>query len=218
MKRLFFLFSLLFFLNVTQAQFFEIGVYTEPQVTWITSDQAAVISDGTKIGLNTGIEFNMFFMPNYAFTVAVNLNNQGGKLSYAEDVSFDNTNNPPLNITAPATLKHNLQYLQIPLGLKLKTEEMGYSTFYIHGGLAPMFNMSSTTSSEVLGIDKLSIAENVRLFNMNYFFGAGVEYRLAGNTALIFGLKWSAGFTDVLDNDMANNNLNAAGLHLGILF
>lgn len=200
-----------------QAQRLEIGVYTEPQFAWLSSDEGRIINNGSILNLNTGIEFNIFFMPNYAFTFGVSVNNQGGKLIYSDTTDFQQLNSV-LEIPGGSSVKHNLQYLGVPLGLKLKSEEMGYTTFYVYGGLSPMFNMKASTSSEQIPLDRANIKPEINLFSLNYFFEAGIEYRLAGNTAVIVGFKWSSGFNDVTTNDYANNNLYSAGLHIGVVF
>ena len=68
------------FLGNLNGQGLEISVYTEPQLAWITSDESRVISNGSIIKFNTGVEFDIFFAPNYAFTIAVEMNNQGGRI------------------------------------------------------------------------------------------------------------------------------------------
>lgn len=202
------------------AQGLEIGVYTEPQVTWITSDQTGILSDGANIHLNTGIEFDVYFMPNYAISLGLSLNNQGGKITYNDTTTLKHELND-LIIPAGVTMKHNLQYIGFPVGLKLKTEEMGYTTVYFHGGAIPMLNLRANTTSLSTGQVSLvqeNIQPEINRFNFNYFVEMGIEYRLAGNTAIIAGFKWSAGFNDVTKSDFATNNLNSAGLHLGLLF
>jgi len=217
MARIVWVLALVFSMGQLNAQGLEIAVHADPQFAWITSDEAAVTGNGSVFNLNTGLEFDIFFMPNYAFTFGVDLNNQGGRMAYSDTTRFQQTNNI-LEIPPGETVKHNLQYLGVPLGLKLKTEEMGYTTFYVHGGLAPMFNMKASTSSEPLQLVRENIQPEIHRFSMNYFVAAGIEYRLAGNTAIIFGFKWTAGFNDVTDNDFANNNLNSAGINLGVVF
>ena len=199
------------------AQGLQIGVYTEPQLAWITSDESTVVSNGNLFNLNTGIEFDMYFMPNYAISLGVALNNQGGKMLYSDSVYFQQTNGT-LEVPGGTSLKHRLQYVGVPVGLKLRSAQMGYTTFYIHGGLVPMINLKATTSSDQEALVRENIQPEIGVFNMNYFIELGVQYRLAGNTALVGGFKWSAGVTDITDNDFATNNLTSAGLHLGILF
>lgn len=199
------------------AQGLEISVYTEPQLAWISSDESRVFSNGPVLNFNSGVEFDIFFMPNYALTMAVEMNNQGGRMIYSDTISFRQTSST-LVVPGGFSVKHNLQYIGVPLGLKLKTAELGYTTFYFQGGLNPLFNIKAVTSSEQMAISRENIQPEINLFSLNYFVSVGLEYRLAGNTALMVGLKWSAGFNDVTKNDFANNNLSSAGLHLGILF
>ena len=217
MRRIVFFLAFILMIGKLSAQRLEIAVHADPQLTWITSDEARVIGDGNTLRMNIGAEFDIYFMPNYAFTFGVDLNNQGGKMVYTDSIDF-RQNSSILEIPSGTSLKHNLQYIGVPLGLKLKSAEMGYTTFFVHGGLMPLFNMKATTSSEPLSLERENIQPEIHLFSLNYFITAGIEYRLAGNTAIIFGFKWSAGFNDVTDNDMANNNLNSAGLKLGVVF
>jgi hypothetical protein len=81
-----------------------------------------------------------------------------------------------------------------------------------------MFNLNAKASSEDASFDKEDIRESINLFNLGYHAGLGVEYTLGGSTALIGGLRWSSGLTDVTDNDRANIKTNAISIHLGILF
>ncbi len=201
------------------AQGLEIGVYTEPQVAWITSDEGSVVNEGSLIHLNSGIHFDIFFTENYAFTFGIEMNNMGGKLTYGDTLLFQQ-NDDPLYLEVPAgtTMKHNLQYVGLPLGLKLKTTEMGYTTLYFHTGLLPQYNIKAVTSSDAIDVKHENIKPEINPFNLNYFVSGGIEYRLAGNTAIVAGIKWTSGFNDVTKNDLANNNLRSAGLHLGIIF
>lgn len=216
MTRIVLVWIVFFVFSSVTGQGLEIGVYAEPQLAWINSDEGNISANGSIFNLNTGIEFDIYFMPNYALSLGLNLNNQGGKLLYGDPIQFQQTSTT-LSIPANTELKHNLQYVGIPLGLKLKTEELGYTTIYFHGGFSPLINLKAITSDGA-SLDGENIKPEVNMFNLNYFIEAGIEYKLAGNTALIFGFKWSAGFLDVTKNDFANNNLSSAGLHLGLLF
>ncbi|HKK63013.1 MAG TPA: outer membrane beta-barrel protein [Bacteroidales bacterium] len=209
----------LYFFNSSSifAQGLEIGVYAEPQLTWITSDESNIISDGSVVKLNTGIEFDAYFMPNYAISLGLNLNNQGGRLTYG-DSTILKLEEDDLEIPAGVTVKHNYQYVGLPVGLKLTAEELGYTTFYFHGGIMPMFNINANASSSQISVVKQNIQNEINFFNLNYYIEIGMQYRLAGNTKLVAGFKWSSGFNDVTISDLANNNLTSAGIHAGIIF
>lgn len=217
MKRIIICIVILSSITQLTAQNFEISVYTMPKFGWITSDESEIANNGTAMTLDAGIELDLFFTENYAFSLGLGLNNSGGKLLYNSDAYFVQSGDT-LDIPAGSPMKHNLQYVGVPLGLKLKSEELGYTTFYFHGGLVPMFNTGAATSSDPLLYNRENIKPNIKLFNLNYFAEVGIEYRLGGNTALKGGLKWSAGVTDVTANDLATNNLSSIGILLGVLF
>ena len=101
-------------------------------------------------------------------------------------------------------MKMNLQYLDIPLGLKLKTEELGYGTFFLQLGFNPMFNINAHVTSEDGIFDKEDIKASVSTFCLGYHVGAGFEYRLGGSTSAIGGVRWTSGLTNVTENDGAN--------------
>jgi hypothetical protein len=111
-----------------------------------------------------------------------------------------------------------MQYIDVPLGLKLKTEELGYTTFFFQLGFNPMFNINAFSTSDDETFDKENNREDTNLFNLGYHLGAGAQYRLGGSTALVGGVRWSSGLTDVTGNDEAKITLNAISIHLGVQF
>jgi hypothetical protein len=160
---------------------------------------------------------DFYFAENYAFVLGVGINNLGGNLLYADSTEFS-SKGESLWIEPGQTVKLNLQYIDIPIGLKLKTEELGYATYFLQLGFNPMINLNAKASSEEASFDKVDIKESIISFYLGYHVGIGVEYKLGGSTALIGGLRWSSGLTDVTDNDRANVAMNAISIRLGVLF
>jgi len=195
----------------------KLSVHADPQISWFSSDENEVDPDGSRFHLQTGLNMDFFFDENYAFAVGFGINNLGGTLLYSDSTLFV-SNEDSLFLAPGQTVKHKLQYLDIPVGLKLKTEELGYLTFYLQLGLNPMININARGESGDGTLDDESIRENTPLFNLAYHAGLGVEYRLGGNTALIGGIRWTAGLTDVTNNDKANVTAKSISLHLGIMF
>ena len=118
MKRLVLVFIILSAMGKITAQNFEISVYTEPRFSWITSDVSELSYNGTTLNLNAGIELDLFFTENYAFSLGLCMNNAGGKLLYNSDAFFVQSGDT-LDIPAGSPMKHGLKYVGIPLGLKL---------------------------------------------------------------------------------------------------
>ncbi|MBN1132796.1 MAG: outer membrane beta-barrel protein [Bacteroidales bacterium] len=204
------------FFNVN-GQKISFSVYADPQFSWFSSDEEKIEPNGSVLHINTGIEFNYFFHDNYALMAAIGINNTGGNLLYSDTTIFI-AKEESLEALPGTNLKHRLQYLNLPLGLTLKTEELGYLTFSFQGGFMPMININAHATSDDRLFERESIRENINLFNLNYFVGISAIYRLGGRTAVIGGLRWSSGFTDVTGNDKVNINLNAISLHIAIQF
>ena len=199
------------------AQRISFSVHANPQFSWFSSDENDVSPNGAVMHITTGLEMKYFFQENYAFSIGLGINNMGGHLVYS-DTTYLSSKGDELTVFPNSDLKHRVQYLDLPIGLILKTEELGYLTFAFQAGLIPMFNINANTTSSVNSFSKDDIRESIHLFNLNYFVSALAEYRLGGNTALVGGIRWSSGFTDITKNDRANIRNNAIGIHLGVIF
>ncbi|MCK4879450.1 MAG: PorT family protein [Bacteroidales bacterium] len=193
------------------------SVHVDPQFAWFNSDDETVKPDGSIFHMQAGLQMDYFFAENYAFALGVGINNMGGNLLYADSTEFS-SKGETLLVEPGQSVKLNLQYIDIPIGLKLKTEELGYATFFLQLGFNPMINLNAKATSEDASIDKEDIRESVNLFCLGYHAGLGIEYKLGGSTAVIGGIRWTSGLTDVTDNDRANVKLNAISIHMGILF
>jgi len=219
MKRILLNILFLFALLTASAQTtpMRFNVHVDPQAVWFNSDENEVDPDGSIIHINAGLNMDYFFAANYAFTLGIGINNIGGNLLYADSTIFLSKGDS-LWLEPNQSAKLNLQYIDIPIGLKLKTEEMGYATYFLQVGFNPMFRLNAKATSDEASFDKEDVSESIILFNLGYHVGIGVEYKLGGSTALIGGLRWTGGLTDVTDNDRANVKTNALSIHLGVLF
>jgi hypothetical protein len=194
------------------------NVHFDPQFAWFSSSNKDKIEpDGSVFHLQAGIQMDYFFQENYAFVLGFGINNMGGGLLYSDSTRYGPETDPVL-IEPGQDLKMNLQYLDIPLGLKLKTEELGYATFYLQMGFNPMFNINAHITTPDKAYNKEDIKESVNVFNLGYHVEAGAEYRLGGNTAVVGGIRWTSGLTNVTKEDGSTINVNAISIHLGVLF
>ncbi len=189
----------------------------DPQSVWFSSDEASVKPDGAIIHLHAGLNMDYYFAEKYAFVLGVGINNLGGNLLFTDSTEFS-SKGETLLVEPNQSVKLNLQYIDIPIGLKLKTDEMGYATYFLQLGFNPMINLNAKASSEEASFDKVDIKESIKTYYLGYHVGLGIEYNLGGSTSLIGGIRWTSGFTDVTNNDRGNITLNAISLHLGVLF
>lgn len=196
------------------------NVHVDPQFAWLKSSNHDKINpDGSIFHMQAGLQMDYYFQDNYAFILGFGINNLGGNLLYGGDsaTTYKNDNNDII-IEPGQSIKMNLQYLDIPLGLKLKTEELGYGTIFLQLGFNPMLNINAHVTSEDGDLDKEDIKASVNTFCLGYHVEAGFEYRLGGSTSAIGGVRWTSGLINVTENDGANISPNAISIHLGILF
>ncbi len=188
-----------------------------PQISWMTVNKGNINSDGAVGGINTGIELDLFFAEHYAFSTGLTINNLGGRLIYGDSINIT-ANGSHLLISPGKSIRYNLQYISIPLGLKFKTIEIGYSTFWVNAGLTPMINLRARATTDDGTFSKTDLKDETGAFNLNYFIEAGVEYSLGGSTAIVAGLGYYPGLMDVTNRSADKVNTYSVALVLGILF
>ncbi len=179
-----------------------------PQISWVKSDHPDIDNKGSHFGYNFGIIMDRFFSDNYAFTTGLTINTTGGKLAYPSVMTGETVD------FASMTQSYQLKYIEIPLGLKLRSEDMHRTNIYGRFGLSPQINIQAKNKGGG------SINGEVRLFDLGYHLGGGIEYSLGGRNALILGVLFNNGFMDVTDHDQFDDKaiLNRLVFEFGFIF
>lgn len=172
-----------------------LGIHADPLIGWFTSDNKAVMNEGSRPGLNFGLTFNKYFTQNYAFSTGINLITAGGKLVYGDTVDLMLTSSTKVLPGNPVI--YHIQYLAVPLGLKLQSNQIGYVTFFTDLGLDPKFVVGGKAEIPSLNIDKADASNELGRFNLGYHVTAGIEYSLGGTTALVLGMGFDSNFVDI---------------------
>jgi hypothetical protein len=219
MKKLLFLLLIILISSTFANAQWKFGVFADPQVSWMKPDVKDVENNGIKGGINFGLVADKFFAPNYAITTGISIHSTGGNLKYTmiSNVPFETTDST-YQLSNGKSVKYKLQYIDIPLGLKLRTNRIGYSTIYADLGLTAQINIKATGDISGSNITDENIRHEVNLFNLGYHIGAGIEYALGGNTSVIVGLTYTNGFVDVTTRSNDRVTLNSLALRLGIMF
>ena len=118
------------------SQEIQIGLYTEPLISWFSSDTDLSVNDGARPGLAFGLTYDRYFARNYAFSSGISLINASGRLSYS-DTLLIRFKNSETELNAGDNITYRIQYLSVPLGIKLKTNQIGYMTFFANTGISP---------------------------------------------------------------------------------
>jgi hypothetical protein len=252
-------FSLLtaFLLTVlyVQAQGFKFGVHVDPLVSFMASNDKKVVPKGAQMGFGLGVEMEYYFSEgeNYAFTFGGNFSlGKGGKLSYTSggillpNSELDNTayfridsagastsatNGLDLSLVPGTTIRYNINYLEIPFGLKLRTNELGqsYLRAFFH---IPMVTVGIPVSARATvdaptqttnGLPGYytnepskgeNIYKDINFLQLSLGTGAGVEWSPNddGGLRLVGGFYYNYGFIDAVkknkffDNTTIPNN------------
>jgi hypothetical protein len=193
------------------------SVFVDPQITWMNSDSKQIERSGTNFGIGGGLVMDRYFTENYAFSTGLSMLSTGGDLHFLDSLDFRSGGTRD-TLPAGSIVKYRLQYVTIPLSLKLKSNEIGYLKFYAHLGLNSHFNVKATGDAESRNIHGEDIKDEVNFFMLSYFFGGGVEYSLGGNTALIGGIYFTSGILDVASSDNYRMQVGSLSLRLGVKF
>lgn len=207
---------------------FHFGIKAQPALAWFRIDAPSDLhleSDGLPFGFGYGLITDFGFSDHYAFSTGLEVVYRGGKTkqTLTETDSGGTT-------TSVYKTKFSLQFVELPISLKLKTSEIGYFTYFFQVGLQPGIAIRTKANTELetsdgyhASADNIDIGDAINEFNLSMILGAGAEYNISGNTSLLFGITFNNGFLDLLDDSGYNGekvkaNSNFLALTVGVLF
>jgi len=209
---------------------YRIGFKVNPNVSWFLPSDKSILSDGgAGLRFGFGLNFDKHFTKNYAIGTGVNVFTCGGQIEYLQK------GNTPDTMTQVYSVMRNykLQYAEVPFTLKLRTNEIGYMTYWAQFGLGLGVNIAAKADEEViyryqidnddinndnavwtpLASDRRNSSEegkdvkdDISIFRTSLIIGAGVEYNLSGNTSLLAGITFNNGFSDALKGNAVKRN------------
>ncbi|MBN1598007.1 MAG: PorT family protein [Bacteroidales bacterium] len=200
-----------------RAQGAKFGVFVDPQITWLSAESRDVEGEGIAIGINGGLLIDNYFQKNYAIHTGISLGTQGGSLSYNDSISMEvygeRESFPP-----GTTVEYRLNYITVPLGLKLRTNEIGHFSYYARLGFTNQFNIKAKASTSDNALNKDVIKDEISIYNLSYHFGLGVEYSLTEDTSLTFGAVYHNGFLDVTKSKSSKIYSRIVSFRIGVIF
>ncbi len=210
-----------------RSQGFRLGLKGSPSIAWFKSETNNYESEGVRLGFSYGLISEFILAEQYTFATGIHVTYFGGKLSYP----VGDQNDP--NVTLPMVERtYRLQNLEIPLTLKMKTREIGYNTYFAKFGFGGSVNLTAKandkfyhpSNSNTSQVNDIDIKGDTPLFRVSMILGLGLEHSLGGTTALIGGITFNNGFTNILKGkdyaEVHNQQARANYLELsiGVLF
>ncbi len=216
------------------------GFQASPVLSWMNTDNNRINGSGQNLGLKLGMLGEFYFRDNYAVSSGIGFwFNAGGRLLHEyPGIYWDPAILPPGVDTMPGMVKlrYGIQFVEIPIGLKMRTKEFGYNRFYVEPALTLGFKTQArgTATGQGLGeeVEKINIRKEVNPFNLSWGIGAGLERSLSQSTSLVLGLAFQVGFADLTRNrgqtfvpnrtepvrEDSKGKANGLILRLGVLF
>jgi len=198
---------------------FRLGLTATPTIGWIKPEQGK--TNGVSLGFSYGLMGDFNFAPNYSFSTALTVTTVNGKSTEADPLyikSLDNAANP--NIPVAYDLKYRIQYLELPLTIKLKTIKADGKRYYGQFGLSNSF-MLSAKQDAVSGSTKLenvNISDYTKFYRAGLVIGGGGEFDISGNTSIVAGLTFNNGFTNITTDKNRNVKNHYLALNFGVFF
>jgi Outer membrane protein beta-barrel domain len=216
------LFALMLFttvsLNAQEFKKFRLGLNVGPNFGWIKPTEAGWEQDGVRVGFSAGLITDFYFSNNYGISTGLQIMNAGGRVKL----------NTPLGALEA---KYMNQYVQLPFGLKMKTNDFsGFNIFGLFGITAEYryksrFDWTGTSGGIVIGEENLDGKDYTRDLRLGLNIGLGTEYNIAGSTSLFVSLVYNNGIIGAAksnDNQSVNNstsgNINYFAVNFGVLF
>lgn len=227
------LFALPFLVSAQESRNLRFGAQLSPTISWLSSDHSKVLGGGADLGLKVGAVGEFGFAENYFFTVGIGFGLvHGGKLQFAEGgdilpkslLSDEVSESVRHNFPADTKVDYRINYLEIPVGLKLRTREYGYMRYFAE---IPIITLGAVTGAKGnidaanLDVNKENIRKDLRQLNAQWGLGGGLEYNFSETNAIVVGVYYHQGFFDITKKRPATDGKEVnhlVSLRVGVLF
>ena len=192
---------------------FRCGLKAMPTLVWLKPDVKGLVADGAKLTFSWGFISEYYFADNYAIAGGIDLTSRGGKTTTNDTTHYE----------------YKLKYIELPITIKMRTNEIGYMRYFGQFGFTPGLNIKAKANKKepAKTEDDIDIKSEINSFNLGLLIGLGFEYSLGGNTSLVVSTTFNNGFLDTskLTHKDVNNNVvndkvisNYVALNVGVLF
>lgn len=183
---------------------FRMGLSFSGVVSWFAPNGGDdfVNPDGARFNIGYGLhtDFGLGTNHNYYFSTGIFALNTGGTLVY-------NYKNEAGKI-AVRTIDYRFNYINIPLTVMLRTNEIGYIVYFARVGIDNGLEFKSIYNSKDLMPDGTVLSKEKEdspnfgvLYRAGLHIEGGAEFNLTGTTNFFVALEWNNGLTNVFSKD-----------------
>lgn len=190
-----------------------------PSVNWMSTNNSGAENGKIILGYDYGLSSDLYFSEDerYSILTGLQISNTGGEISYQTNSGFQFSG---ITFNGPSKIKYRLRYVEIPVGIKLKTDQFRRVRYWGMLGMSPMINIDAKGSSNNGALNKANINDEVNLFNLAMNIGLGFDFDLGGNNSATAGLIFQNGLIDVTTNNAFADKtvINSLKLKIGLIF
>lgn len=202
-----------------EAENFRLGLQATPQLSWFGKSDV-LSSDRISGGLKYGLEADIFLggINRYAFNTGLFVSHNA--LNYRITPDENAIKIGDVEFTKVTKLKTKMNFIEIPLNIKLCSDEFDRFSFYGQFGLTTFINVSTLGTSDDKQLSGKNVIDDFARFNAGMLMGAGAEYDLGRNTSAKLGIEFTNGFADMIKFDAKDDktSMNSLRLVFGIIF
>ena len=180
-------------------QYLKLGIHFDPLISWFTTRSYDVRNDGPVPGFSFGLTYNSYFGSNYSFSSGIKIINAGGRLVCNEATTFEirNFDREIVNVDPYEPIIYRVNYISVPLGVKLETDQLGYGKVFADLGFDPKILVLGTAAIPSINIRSDNAMAELRKINLGWHIMAGLEYPLGTSNDLIMGIGFENNFLDI---------------------
>lgn len=201
---------------------FRFGIKVNPMLTWFRPDaDKSVQKDGVKAKFGYALMAEFKLAKVISFATGVGGDYEGGKLIFKDSASYYVHDGAFISVSDTAgksvgryllkSRSYNINYITIPVTLKMKTKDIGGLTYYaIFGGdigirtksivtdeVGP-FSATQPPAGFTYDPTNIDNTKDMNILRTALNVGGGFEYNLAGSTSLVVGINYRRGFMPVI--------------------
>ncbi len=182
-----------------------LGIYGNIGSSWLQPKTTDYESDGNRIGYSYGLLVDYNFTKNYTVSTGIAFNSLGGKIIYEDSAEISNNN----NVMGMRSRAYRVNFIEIPTLLKLKTNQMGYFTYFAQLGVRHDFRVSSFADdnfvygnpSKTLTSEDVEMKDYTSFYRLSFSFALGAEYAISQTFSAYASLGFDNGLTNALSNE-----------------
>jgi len=187
---------------------FSFGLKVNPFFSWLKTEPAywnsTIENKGSHFGYSYGIFSEYYFTKNVGLSAELRAAHFRYQYTFRHEMVVDTI--PPPETIMGMNRNAELNYIEFPLALKIRSNPKGNFRFYGQFGFAPAINLSAKANDTFFTYSAGDIVENnkniKKEINKNassILVGTGLEYQFMPSAALLFGLTYHAGYKNLLD-------------------